>query len=176
MTGAPNCFHVKRFVEKPDAPRARRYLKSRDFFWNGGIFTWRLGVYQRSMKHTCPEFFRNFDSARLRQSYRKLPNISVDFALMEKADNIALCRALMDWCDLGDLDMFYEQSPRKKSSNRADGFSYRKDVNGSLIMNQTQQPLVAVGVSGLIIVQTSRGTLICQKGRAQEAALFFKKV
>ena len=171
IPGMPDSYFVKRFVEKPDRVKAVRYLKSKDFFWNGGIFTWRLGIFMRTMRRFCPEFSKNFDTMRLGHHYKKLPNVSIDRALMEKADNVALYRTRMDWCDLGDWDMWYERSRRDENNNHADGLYYHRGSRDSLIVNETKKPVIVYGVSDLVIVQTGRGTLICPKGRAQEAAL-----
>ena len=176
LPGTPGAFKVKRFVEKPDRTKAAAYLRSKKFFWNAGMFTWRVGVFQHAMARFCPEFSRNFDPARLEASYKKLPNISVDFALMEKACNVAVLTTRMDWCDMGNWDTLYERSLWDKDGNYADGFFYRKQTRDSLIINQTSLPVIALGVSGLIVVQTPRGTLICPKGRAEEAALMSKKL
>ena len=176
LQGEKDSFHVRRFVEKPNAKTARRYLKQGNFFWNGGIFTWRLGVYLKAMARTCPDFHKYFNPRRLNASYRKLPNLSIDVALLEKTRNLALRKGLMDWCDLGDLDMFYEKSSWDERGNHAQGISYRQEVRGSLVLNHTQQPLVVSGVSGLVIVQTPQGTLICKKGLAPQTALLSKKL
>ena len=176
LPGVSGAFGVKRFVEKPDKAKAALYLKSGQFFWNAGMFTWRLGVFMRAMERYCPEFPRNFDRRRLKASYKKLPDISIDFALMEKARDIAVIDARMDWCDMGNWDMLYEKSLWDKDGNYADGLFYRKQTRDSLVINQTGIPVITLGVSGLIVVQTPRGTLICPKGRAEEAALLSKKV
>jgi mannose-1-phosphate guanylyltransferase len=128
------------------------------------------------MKKHCPVFVKTFDPYSLAGSYKKLPNISVDRALMEKADNIVVCPARMDWCDMGSWDMLFEKSLRGPENVYAEGFHYHRQAKDSLLVNQTDRPLIVLGVSGLVIVQTDRGTLICQKGRSEEAALMFRKI
>ena len=95
---------------------------------------------------------------------------------MEKAPNVAVVPARMDWCDMGSWDMLFEKSLRDKKDNYVEGFYYHKDMSESLIVNQSSQPVVVLGVSNLLVVQTPRGTLICRKGRAEEAALLSKKL
>jgi mannose-1-phosphate guanylyltransferase len=128
------------------------------------------------MRRHCPEIARVFDVRRAVASYKRLPCLSIDYALMEKAKNIAVCPAGMDWCDMGNWDMLYEKSFRDKQNNCVEGFHTRGDIRDSLLVNQTQRPVIVLGVSGLIVVQTERGTLICRKGRAEEAALLSKKL
>ena len=171
-----SAFRVERFVEKPDRAKARRYLKAGGFLWNAGIFTWRIGVFMDTMKRHCPDFHKNFDVRRLEASYKKLPNISIDLALMEKAGNIAVCSTGMDWCDMGHWDMLHDRSERDEAGNHAHGRCLHKESKDSLIVNHTDKPVVMLGISGVLVVQTARGTLVCRKGRAEEAALLSKKL
>ena len=172
----PYAFRVKRFVEKPDREKAARYLRARTFYWNAGMFTWRLGVFFSAMKKHCPLFLKTFELSRLRGSYKKLPNISIDRALMEKARNIAVCPTTMDWCDMGSWEMLFEKSVRDARNVYAEGYYYHRETSDSLLVNETGLPLIVLGVSGIVAVQTPRGTLICQKGRSEEAALMIKKL
>ena len=176
IQGVARTYRVKRFVEKPNRSTAERYLKSGDFLWNGGIFTWRSGVFLSTMNRFCADFAAKFNLRRLDATYKHLPDISIDVALMEKADNIAVVATEMDWCDMGDWDMLHEKSSRDKSGNYSDGLARQKEMSGSLIVNATNSPVIALGVSDLIIVKTKHGTLICPRGRAQEAALLSKSL
>ncbi len=171
-----SAFRVKRFVEKPDRAKALKYLKAKKFYWNAGMFTWRLDVFQKAIEKNCPVFAKSFNFKNLEASYKKLPNISIDYALMEKASNILVCPASMDWCDMGSWDMLLEKSPRDTANVYAEGLYYHQEAEDSLIINQTSTPLIVLGLSGIVAVQTPRGTLICQKGRSEEAALLAKKL
>ena len=140
------------------------------------MFSWRLDVFQKAMQKHNPVFVKIFDLAKLEASYKKLSNISIDYALMEKASNIAVCAAKMDWCDMGSWDMLFEKSPQDAASVYAEGFYYHQETQDSLVVNQTSTPLIVLGLSGIVAVQTPRGTLICRKGRSEEAALLAKKL
>jgi mannose-1-phosphate guanylyltransferase len=172
----PYAFRVKRFVEKPERKKALQYLRTKRFYWNTGMFTWRLGVFLRAMKQHCPVLVKTFEPRRLQASYKKLPNISIDRALMEKAGNITVCPTSMDWCDMGSWEMLFEKSSRDGQNVYAEGFFYHRETSDSLLVNQTKLPLIVLGVTGIVAVQTPRGTLICQKGRSEEAALMIKKL
>ena len=169
-------FKVQRFVEKPHRRKAMGYLRHGGFYWNAGIFTWRTGVFLETAKKFAPVLCEVFDLQKLNTSYKKLPSISVDHAVLEKADNIAVLRTDMDWCDLGSWDALFDHYPQDKNNNYAEGLYYHKESKGSLLINQIQTPLITLGVSGLIVVQTPRGTLICRRGRSEEAALLLKKI
>ena len=176
IAGFPGAFRTKRFVEKPRRKKAASYIALKNFYWNAGIFTWRLGVFLEAMRRHCPAVLRQLDLRNLNVSYKKLPRVSIDTALMEKASNTALCTTAMDWCDLGNWDTFFEKSTRGKGNVYAEGLHYHHDAADSLIVNYTGSPLVALGLSGIVAVHTLQGTLICRKGRSAEAALLVKKL
>ncbi len=176
LTGAANASRVLKFVEKPDRKKAIQYTQQKKYLWNAGIFTWKITTFMNAMQKHSPAFLQNFKLDQLASSYKKCPNISIDYALMEKADNIAVYRTDMDWCDMGSWDMLFEKSLRDPLNNYAEGFYYHQEVRDSLVVNQTSTPLIVLGLDNVIAVQTPRGTLICPKGRSEEAALLFKKI
>lgn len=176
LRGSAGCLRVRRFVEKPNLQKAKAYIRKRNFFWNGGIFTWRIAVFMHAMKKHSPAYEAGLDLSNLKTSYKKLPNISIDYALMEKADNIVLCRAQMDWCDVGSWDMFLEKSPKAAGGCYTEGICASSETRDTLLVNHTKTPLIALGVSGLVVVQTAQGTLVCPRSRSEEAALLFKKL
>ncbi len=176
IRGVPGACRVRRFVEKPNRQKALSYIRRRSFYWNGGIFTWRLGVFLKTMKKHSPEIYNRLNLRDLSRSYRRIPNKSIDFALLERARNIAVFKTRMDWCDMGNWDMFFDQNQADQKGNHKEGAGVLHGSNGSLLVNQSGAPVIALGVSDLVIVQTARGTLICPRGRAEEAAILFKKI
>lgn len=177
LAKSPNAFKVDRFVEKPDYKTAVRYFKQKKYLWNGGIFSWQSGVFLDAMKRYSPKYYRHFVLNDIPGSYRRLPNVSIDYALLEKIDNLLVYIASMDWCDLGSWDMYLERSKKDSQGNfRSGNRVVFKDTHGSLLISdEAKTPLVVLGVSDLIVVQTEHGTLICPKGRSEEAALLAKK-
>ena len=176
VSGYSGAYLVKRFVEKPNVKKALNYIKSRNFLWNAGIFTWKTNVFLKTMRRFSPDFSKNFNLKDLSKSYKKLPNRSIDYALMEKADNVTIFETRMDWCDMGNWDMYHEKSPASNDGIISSGKVYRAEAVNSLLLNYTEQPLVALGVRDLIVVNTPLGTLVCKKGMAEAASLFFKKM
>lgn len=178
IVGFPQAFRVDRFVEKPSRKKAVRYLKEKKSLWNGGIFTWRVGVFIDTLKNTNPAYSRKFSLKDVVESYHRLPNVSIDYAVLEKARNLAVYRTSMDWCDLGSWDMLYDRSKKDPERNcRTSGPLICKDSKGSLVVSdRSNRPLVVLGATDLIVVQTEQGTLVCQKGRSEEAALLAKKI
>ncbi len=170
IPGASYANRVARFREKPSLPLAKAYLRKKSFLWNGGIFTWKAGVFLSTMRKFGPPDFRLFDLKKLKGSYQKLPRLSIDYALLEKASNIAVVKTSMDWCDMGSWDSFMARAKKDKNKNSILGKIVAKESSGSLIINHRETPVVALGISGLIVVQTPQGTLICKRTRSEEAA------
>ncbi len=164
-------YRVARFTEKPVYRVAQRYIKKKNYYWNGGIFTWRASVFLKSMKQFSPKIYALFDIENLKKSYDRLPKLSIDYALLEKTGNMAVVATRMDWCDMGSWDMFLEKGTRDKNRNLIHGKAIHRESSDSLFINYTPMPLVALGVNGFIVVQTERGTLICKRNRSEEAAL-----
>ena len=166
---------VRRFKEKPNRRLALRYVRKNNFLWNGGIFTWRISVFMAAMRKFSPKIYRLFNIHKLAESYRKLPAISIDYALLEKVDRMAVVKTRMDWCDMGSWDMFLEKAATDRNQNFIYGNALHQETRSSLLVNHNKIPLVALGVKGLIVVQTDQGTLICNRNRSEEAALILKK-
>ncbi|MGH7198945.1 MAG: mannose-1-phosphate guanylyltransferase [Candidatus Omnitrophota bacterium] len=161
---------AERFHEKPARKTAAGYLKRKNFFWNAGIFTWRAGVFLSTLKEHAPQICRLFDPARPLRNYGKLPALSIDTALMEKADNVAVVATRMDWCDMGNWDMFFEKSRKDRSGNVALGAVRHTKCRGSLLVNQTRKAIALSGFKNRIFVKTDRGVLACGRGTSEEAA------
>jgi len=92
---------VERFTEKPNAGTAKKYVSSGKYLWNAGIFIFRAGTLLAALKIHAPEIFRALKSKNIDRSYGKMPDISIDYAVMEKADNIYCVKSSYGWNDLG---------------------------------------------------------------------------
>jgi mannose-1-phosphate guanylyltransferase len=166
-----DAFEVRCFREKPSRAAALRYLKTGNFLWNGGIFTWRAGLFLQTMKRFSPKIYGCFDLKKLSQSYERLPGLSIDYALLEKTDNLVMVRSKMGWCDMGNWGTFFDKAVKNPYGNFLHGLCVAKNARRSLIVNTTKEPLVISGVSDLIAVKTDQGVLIGRRDRAEEAAL-----
>lgn len=170
-----DAHRVRRFAEKPKLALAQKYLKTGRFFWNAGMFTWRAGVFLDAMKKASPQIALTLDLDAVKKSYRRLPKISIDYALMEKAKNLSLLKTRMDWCDMGSWDMFFSKQTKDPDHSAAQGNARMAQSKKVFLFNSTDRPLVAFGVSGITAVQTPQGTLLFSSGRSEEAALFGKR-
>lgn len=176
--GGVEFFKVRRFVEKPDAATAAAYLKSGSFFWNSGMFVWTVSAFMQALRRFRPQLLdmlRRVEPAIgaprfkrvLRREYEKLERISIDYAVMEKADNIVMARGDFAWDDVGSWTALENHYPQDARRNAIIGRGECLDSSGNIVVSR--DGLVAlIGVHNLIIVQAGRSMLVCPKERAQD--------
>lgn len=167
------------FTEKPDATRALEFVKSGKYEWNSGIFVWPMDTLETAMKRYSPElhkifldFRRAVSSGRLEscleEIFHKLPKISIDYALMEKVENMAVAHAEFDWDDVGAWTALRNQNEPDSLGNVAKGLYAGLDSENNILINESRNHLLAlIDLSDLIVVHTDDATLICPAGSAQ---------
>ncbi|MGH9788168.1 MAG: mannose-1-phosphate guanylyltransferase [Candidatus Acidiferrales bacterium] len=173
-------FAARRFTEKPDVRTAAAYLRTRRYFWNSGMFLWRLSTFDAllrshlprthaALQQLAPSIGRRNYAARLNQCYRGLENISVDYALAEPAAARGLGRMIpaeMGWSDLGSWAAVYEWRAKAQGQNLLPPAHFVLDAHGNLA--KTGKFVAAIGVGNLIAVETPDGLLLCSRERAQD--------
>ena len=95
---------AERFTEKPDLKTAAKYIAGGRHLWNAGVFIFKAGTLLDSLKKHAPKIFRGLKDKNTGRSYRKMPDVSIDYAIMEKADNIYCVKSSYEWDDLGDFE------------------------------------------------------------------------
>lgn len=171
-------FRVKRFVEKPDKKRAEKFLNSGRFFWNSGIFVWRKSVILKAMERYMPSLYcglEKISSKNIRKLYPRLPNISIDYGIMEKAKNSLVIPADFSWEDLGSWDLLDKFLSRDENKNAIVGRVSVIDGRNCIMVNK-KGLLCAIGVSDLIVVSTEDVTLVFPKGKGQEVKRLVEKL
>ena len=167
-------FRVKRFVEKPDAARAKTYLKSRRFFWNAGIFLWKVETFLREARRLKPElaaFIEAFPKKNregyLKKRFPELSKISVDYAIMEKAARVVVAEARFDWDDVGSWTALPAHLPKDVSGNTVRGTVVAHNSHGNIAVAKTR--LIALcGVRDLIVIETEDSILVCHRDAAEQ--------
>ncbi len=167
-------FNVDRFVEKPDIARAETYLKSGHYFWNAGIFLWKTETFLREAKRSLPAlvpFIENFpkekSEAYLTEHFPALPKISVDYAIMEQAERVAVAEARFDWDDIGSWTALPAHLPIDEKGNTTRGTVVLHDAEGNIVL--AQKRLIALcGVRDLIVVETDDAILVCHRDAAEQ--------
>ncbi len=167
-----------RFVEKPDAATAGRYAAGGRHDWNGGIFLMRAGTYLDALAAHAPAIAKAATASMAgatRKGRRLLPDaaafaaspsVSIDYAVMEKADRIAVIPVAIGWSDIGSWDSLYDVSPRDEAGNAAAGDVLALGARGCLI--RSEGPLVAaIGVEDLVVIATPDAVLIVPRAQSQ---------
>ena len=174
-------FHrVARFVEKPDAATAAAYLAGGRHFWNSGMFLWTARTFRDALRRHRPVLADGFSAlapslgtpdfdAALERLYASLDRISVDYAVMEHADNIVMARGEFVWDDVGSLAALSAHFPADGDGNVAIGSCALRDAARDIVVSREDGHLVAVfGASDLIVVHTPDATLVCPRARSAE--------
>lgn len=172
-------FSVTRFVEKPGLETAMQYVSSGRFFWNSGIFVFRVSVFIDSLQKYAPETFeklktivRSFGQedyeTTINQLYPEIEATSVDYGIMEKADNVFLVQGDFVWNDLGSWEEVYKYDTRKdESRNVSSGKVILHDVRNSYVFAESGVVAV-VGLNDVIVVQEGDTFLVCKRESAEE--------
>jgi len=174
-----NGYKVTRFVEKPTPKVASRLLASRRYLWNSGMFCFRAVSFLAALKSCHPALHKGASAcwAASKKSedrieldantFSRLPDISVDYAVMEKAKNVAVVRAGFKWSDVGSWDALSELIPADKDGNRIQGEVLLADTHDSYIQSDARV-VAAVGVDNMIVVDTPDALLIAARDKAQD--------
>ncbi len=166
-----------RFVEKPDEQTAQSYLDTGKFFWNSGMFIWSVPALGKAFAAHCPEMKDLMDeltdfAARgeifqgLKKTYPTLGKISIDYALMEKADNIVMACGTFVWDDVGSWPALESHFPKDEGGNTLIGDCQTLDSSGNIIYSKGRLTAV-IGAENLVVVQAEGVTLVCTKEKAQ---------
>ena len=167
-----------RFVEKPALPKAQEYLASGRFFWNSGMFIWSVPTLAKAFAAHCPamsELMTTLTSYAVRgemvqgleKTYPALGKISVDYALMEKADNIVMACGTFSWDDVGSWPALESHFPQDANGNTLIGDCQQIDSKNNIVYSKDRLTAV-IGAENLIVVQADGVTLVCPKEKAQE--------
>ncbi|UCF06642.1 MAG: mannose-1-phosphate guanylyltransferase [bacterium] len=175
--GGQRFYYVKKFHEKPDGVRAESYLERGGYYWNSGIFLWRPSVFLESWRRFLPEgagplerIARAFDQpdqeSVVRAQYPKMPAISVDYGILERADNVIVGPANLGWNDVGSWDALFDILPSNGKGNVGAGTMELIDSSGNLFFNP-DGVTAAVGVDNLIVVVEGQTVLVCKRGQSE---------
>lgn len=172
-------FKVKEFVEKPDSETAQKYIDAKTYFWNSGIFMFKASTMINEIEKLSPEIFTvmkefNF-SASERIEYNlfdKMPSISIDYAIMEKSDKIALVKLESDWNDLGSWQSIYDVSKKDSNNNVMIGHVLDENSKNSFVYSSSK--LVAtIGLEDTVLIETEDAILACKKDKTQDVKKIF---
>ena len=173
-------YKVKEFVEKPDLKTAEKYLAAGTYFWNSGIFMFKASVMMKEFEKYAPEISKiaeNVDFTKTNDipfiEFDKMPSISIDYAIMEKSDKIALLKLESDWNDLGSWQSIYDVSNKDENNNVFVGHVIDEGSKNSFVYASSKL-VTTIGLENTIIVETEDAILACKKDRAQDVKKIFE--
>jgi mannose-1-phosphate guanylyltransferase len=167
-----------RFVEKPDEATAESYVASGNYFWNSGMFIWSVKSLETAFRAHRPALYELVQrlqdvqagpafEAALGEEYPNLDKISIDYALMEKADNIVMARGVFEWHDVGAWPAVADHFPVDDSGNVIRGQCENVDSSSNIVVSEGRLTAL-LGVQDLVVIQAEGATLICPRERAQD--------
>ena len=169
------------FVEKPDLATAEELVASGKHLWNSGLFLFRADVMISAFEKHAPDMLelvqqamkdgkKDLDFCRLASGpWGELEDISIDYAIMEKSDNLSVVPFNGAWSDLGSWDSVWRELPQDENNNASVGGAYAIDCEGSLLRSEEDSPaLVGIGLKDIVAVATKDAVLIAPKDRAQD--------
>jgi mannose-1-phosphate guanylyltransferase len=171
LRGARRAFRVARFREKPDRETAEKYLASGEFYWNGGIFVWRakdlLAALDRHLPATGAAV--RLEGEALARAYEALPKISIDFAVLEKHEDVAMIEADFEWSDVGSWNAVPPLVGTDAAGNAALGATHLAlDSRGVLVAGDEGDLVATIGLEDLVVIRAGRATLVCRKDRVED--------
>lgn len=162
-------YQVDKFVEKPNAKNAERFVAD-GYLWNSGMFVFKANAFMQMLSTYQPEihnYISEIDTVNLHQIYEKLPNLSMDYGLAEKAEKVAVVPVDMSWSDLGSWDSIFERQDKDVNNNAIHGEVISIDTKNSLIWTETGL-LATLGLNNVVVIQTADATLVCDRSRAED--------
>ena len=177
-------FRVDSFREKPDLQTAEQYIKKNNYFWNAGIFIWNVSTIVNAFRVYQPRMAKIFEALLpvygtpeeqqvINEQFPKCENISVDYAIMEKAEEIFVCPADFGWSDLGTWGSLLTQSKRDLYGNALIGENISLFESRGCIVHTTQEKKVVIqGLDGYIVAENDDTLLICKLSEEQRIKQF----
>lgn len=173
-------YRVKTFTEKPTLEIAKTFIQSGDFLWNSGLFIWQAKVIMDAVKKHIPEIAEAIQNGHdhyntpnekkfVADAYLQCPNISIDYGVMEKAENVFTIPASFGWSDIGSWDALYDVYEHDYLGNAVSGANVKiYDAANNMVMVPNDKLVVLQGINGYCVIDTDDVLLICEKAREQE--------
>lgn len=172
-------YRVEKFTEKPDEATAQKFLESGQYYWNSGIFVWKISVILREIELHLPYLYEKLMSIEqaigtpqerqvLEEIWATVENETIDVGIMEKAEEVAVIPMDIGWSDVGSWATLTDILPRDREDNVVVGGEHiGVDTTGSLLYG-TKRLIATVGLKDMIVVDTDDVVLVCPKDRAQD--------
>ena len=174
---ARGSYYVSRFVEKPPYELAKQYTESGRYYWNGGMFIWRVEVFHQKLKECAPELYAGLmrikeaglDDAKIAALFPTLEKISIDYALLEKsaASTVVLECNDLGWLDIGDWNVYGTVLDADKDGNSSKGLVEFNSCKNCVCYNDTDKVLNLSNLSDTVIIKAGERLLLCHRDKTQ---------
>jgi len=171
-------YKVRQFHEKPDLETAKEYLAKGNYYWNSGMFAFTVKTIFEELEKHAPEIYEKVENKTFEEvleNFESMPDISIDYAVMEKTDKAVVLPLDVTWSDVGSWDAFYEIMEKDENGNVKVGSVIDIDSRDSLILSN-KRVVSAIGIEDLMIVETDDVLLIAKKGEGQKVREVVKKL
>jgi mannose-1-phosphate guanylyltransferase len=182
---AESFYTVKKFKEKPELKKARIFLEKGNYYWNSGMFLWQADVFPAKLEKFAPSLFpywkrildalKNNNEPAIATIFEEIPSISIDYALLEKAEGILMAEGNFGWSDVGAWSSLAEIWPKDKEGNAIKGEGLILESKKCLVYNPKKLTAL-VGVKDLIVVETEDALLVSHKGQDQKVKDILKRI
>ncbi|MCI9124553.1 MAG: NTP transferase domain-containing protein [Eubacterium sp.] len=181
-----NAYAVERFVEKPDVETAKEYLETEEYLWNSGMFVWKVSTIMDNIRTALPDLYEGLvkigetlgtekQEMVLEKVFPEFESVSIDYGIMEKAQNIFILPGVFGWDDVGSWLAVDRIRKSNESGNVVSGNIITIHSKNNIIQGG-KKLIAAVGLEGLIIVDTEDATLICEKGSAPDIKMVLENL
>ncbi len=173
-----NVCKVERFTEKPDLETAKVYIERGNYFWNSGIFVWKVNTLLQEIKRYLPSLYKGLmdiekvlgtkeENGVIKKVYADLKPISIDYGVMEKSKKVVAIPCDIGWSDVGSWSALDEVTDKDKNGNIVTGNVVDMDSKSSILYGG-KRLLATIGLKDMIVADTADATLVCPKDRAQD--------
>lgn len=180
-------YVVESFVEKPDLATAQQYIESGDYYWNSGMFVFKASVYLQALEKANPQIItfckesiekaqNDLDFIRIdKASFKKCPDDSIDYAVMERADNVVVVPMDAGWSDLGSWSSLWEISDKDADDNAYIGDVISLHSKNNLV-HSTDKLVATIGLENIVIVETKDALLVSHKDHVQDVKIVVEQL
>ena len=165
---------VKTFTEKPELELAQKFVDSGEFVWNAGIFIWSIATITKAFENYLEDiaeifkeggsvYYSDKEQEFIDQAYTQCKSISIDYGIIEKADDVYMVKGKFDWSDLGSWDSLHEIRDKDENQNVIEGNAILYDTTNSYIKGTDNILIVTQGLDGYLVTKSANVILICKK-------------
>jgi mannose-1-phosphate guanylyltransferase len=178
---------VKTFTEKPELSLAKKFIESGDFVWNSGIFIWGVKAIVDAFHSYLPEMAEVFDDIKTKlgtseekeailSAYSQCKNISIDYGVMEKAQNVYVCLGTFTWSDLGSWASIHEISHKDENNNVINANAQTYETRNCIIKGSPDKLIVVQGLNGYLVGEFGNVVIVCEKDKEEQFRRFVNDV